>query len=38
MGYTGSGKTSFINFIPRLYDCTSGEVLIDGINVKKNST
>ncbi len=35
MGYTGSGKTSFINLIPRLYDCTEGEVLIDGINVKK---
>jgi len=35
MGYTGSGKTSFINLIPRLYDCTEGEVLIDGINVKE---
>ena len=34
MGYTGSGKTSFINLIPRLYDCTDGEILIDGINVK----
>jgi ATP-binding cassette subfamily B multidrug efflux pump len=34
MGYTGSGKTSFINLIPRLYDCTEGEVLIDGTNVK----
>ena len=34
MGYTGSGKTSFINLIPRLYDCTEGEVLIDGNNVK----
>jgi ATP-binding cassette subfamily B protein len=34
MGYTGSGKTSFINLIPRLYDCTEGEVLIDGKNVK----
>jgi ATP-binding cassette subfamily B protein len=34
MGYTGSGKTSFINLIPRLYDCTEGELLIDGINVK----
>lgn len=34
MGYTGSGKTSFINLIPRLYDCTKGEVLIDGTNVK----
>ena len=34
MGYTGEGKTSFINLIPRLYDCTEGEVLIDGLNVK----
>ncbi|HUX93819.1 MAG TPA: ABC transporter ATP-binding protein [Ignavibacteriaceae bacterium] len=34
MGYTGEGKTSLINLIPRLYDCTEGEVLIDGENVK----
>ena len=34
MGYTGSGKTSLINFIPRLYDVTSGEIFIDGNNVK----
>lgn len=34
MGYTGTGKTSLINLIPRLYDCTEGEVLIDGNNVK----
>lgn len=34
MGYTGSGKTSFINLIPRLYDSTAGEVLIDGKNIK----
>ncbi|MEE9572710.1 MAG: ABC transporter ATP-binding protein, partial [Candidatus Neomarinimicrobiota bacterium] len=34
MGYTGTGKTSFINLIPRLYDCTDGEVLIDGTDVK----
>ena len=34
MGYTGEGKTSLINLIPRLYDCSSGEVLIDGKNVK----
>lgn len=35
MGYTGTGKTSFINLISRLYDCTDGEVLIDNLNVKK---
>lgn len=34
MGRTGSGKTSFINLIPRFYDVTEGEVLIDGVNVK----
>jgi ATP-binding cassette subfamily B protein len=35
IGSTGSGKSSLINLIPRLYDTTSGEVLIDGTNVKK---
>ena len=34
MGYTGAGKTTFINLIPRLYDITEGEVMIDGVNVK----
>ena len=34
IGSTGSGKTSLINLIPRLYDATEGEVLVDGINVK----
>ncbi|MBT8385952.1 MAG: ABC transporter ATP-binding protein/permease [Ignavibacteria bacterium] len=34
MGYTGSGKTSLINLVPRLYDCTEGEILIDGKNIK----
>ncbi|MHB8277196.1 MAG: ABC transporter ATP-binding protein [Candidatus Humimicrobiaceae bacterium] len=33
-GLTGSGKTSLINLIPRLYDATAGSVLIDGINIK----
>ncbi|HEY6626734.1 MAG TPA: ABC transporter ATP-binding protein [Ignavibacteriaceae bacterium] len=35
MGYTGSGKTSMVNLIPRLYDCSDGEVLVDDINVKE---
>ena len=35
MGYTGSGKTSFINLIPRLYDCTNGEIVIGGKNIKE---
>lgn len=34
MGETGSGKTSLINLISRCYDATSGEVLVDGVNVR----
>ena len=34
IGSTGSGKSTLINLIPRLYDATDGEVLVDGINVK----
>ena len=35
IGSTGSGKSSIINLIPRLYDATGGEVLVDGVNVKE---
>lgn len=34
IGSTGSGKSTLINLIPRLYDATQGEILIDGVNVK----
>lgn len=34
IGGTGSGKSSIVNLIPRLYDATQGEVLVDGVNVK----
>jgi ATP-binding cassette subfamily B protein len=35
VGYTGTGKSTFVNLIPRLYDVSSGELFIDGIDVRK---
>ena len=37
IGSTGSGKSTLINLIPRFYDATEGEILIDGVNVKNVS-
>lgn len=34
IGSTGSGKSTLINLIPRFYDCSEGEILINGVNVK----
>ncbi len=33
IGATGSGKSSIVNLLPRFYDCTEGEVLLDGVNI-----
>lgn len=35
IGSTGSGKSTLINLVTRFYDCTEGEVLVDGINIKE---
>jgi ATP-binding cassette subfamily B multidrug efflux pump len=35
VGYTGSGKSTLVSLIPRLYDVTEGELLIDGVSVRK---
>lgn len=37
IGSTGSGKSTLINLVPRFYDATEGEILIDGVNVKDYS-
>lgn len=37
IGSTGSGKSTLINLIPRFYDVTDGEILIDGVNIKNVS-
>jgi ATP-binding cassette subfamily B protein len=35
VGYTGSGKSTLVNLIPRMYDVTGGELLVDGVDVRR---
>ena len=37
IGSTGSGKSTVVNLLPRLYDVTGGEILVDGVNIKEVS-
>jgi len=37
LGSTGSGKTSLVNLLPRFYDVTSGQILLDGVNITQYS-
>ena len=38
VGSTGSGKTTLVNLLPRLYDVTEGQVLVDGVDVREADT